>query len=150
MGGHTSEKKPVGRIRFARRSAKTISAGADLLLIRLPASRSDLSVRNLEGAPNQSRCGRVRLTRVEARRCSSAVPDFGEPSITFTFASALVLLRLILREAGSCRPVSASARMSSTRQAVIRGPSLTGCGKRPALTPAHHVLFETGVGALGS
>jgi hypothetical protein len=32
-----------------------------------------------------------------------------------------------------------SRRMSSTRHAVVRGPSLTGRGKRPLLTPAHHV-----------
>jgi hypothetical protein len=29
--------------------------------------------------------------------------------------------------------------MSSTRHAVVRGPSFTGRGKRPLLTPAHHV-----------
>jgi hypothetical protein len=34
--------------------------------------------------------------------------------------------------------------MSSTFQAVIRGPSLTPLGKRPALIPAHHVDRETG------
>jgi hypothetical protein len=30
-------------------------------------------------------------------------------------------------------------RMSLTRHAVVRGPSFTGRGKRPLLTPAHHV-----------
>lgn len=36
-------------------------------------------------------------------------------------------------------------RISSTRQAVIRGPSLIGLGKRPDFTPAHQVLFDTGM-----
>ena len=40
--------------------------------------------------------------------------------------------------------------MSSTRQAVVRGPSLTGWGKRPDFTPAHHVDFETGIGPRGA
>ena len=35
--------------------------------------------------------------------------------------------------------------MSSTRQAVVRGPSLTGWGKRPSLMPFHHVDFDTGI-----
>ncbi len=39
--------------------------------------------------------------------------------------------------------------MSSTRQAVVRGPSFTGSGKRPDLTPAHHVDLETGIGPSG-
>jgi hypothetical protein len=34
--------------------------------------------------------------------------------------------------------------MSSTRQAVTRGPSFTGIGNRPAFTPAHQVLRPTG------
>lgn len=37
--------------------------------------------------------------------------------------------------------------MSSTRQAVTRGPSLTGDGKRPERTPIHQVLFFTGIRA---
>jgi hypothetical protein len=37
--------------------------------------------------------------------------------------------------------------MSSTRQAVIRGPSFTGRGKRPDLTPSHQVDFPTGIKA---
>ena len=36
--------------------------------------------------------------------------------------------------------------MSCTRQTVVFGPSLTGFGKRPALTPAHHVDLPTGMG----
>ena len=32
-----------------------------------------------------------------------------------------------------------------TRQAVVRGPSFIGLGKRPDFTPAHQVLFETGM-----
>jgi hypothetical protein len=40
--------------------------------------------------------------------------------------------------------------MSSTRQAVVRGPSFTGFGNRPSLTPAHHVDFETGIGPFGA
>src|SRR5262245_10230070 len=39
-----------------------------------------------------------------------------------------------------------SARISSTRHAVIRGPSLTGRGNRPDFTPAHHVDLLTGMG----
>jgi hypothetical protein len=35
--------------------------------------------------------------------------------------------------------------MSSTRQAVILLPNLTGAGKRPDLTPAHQVDFPTGI-----
>jgi len=35
--------------------------------------------------------------------------------------------------------------MSSTRHAVMRGPSFTGVGKRPALTPAHQVDLLTGI-----
>jgi len=32
----------------------------------------------------------------------------------------------------------------------MRGPSLTGFGKRPDLTPAHQVLFDTGmIGGVG-
>jgi len=37
--------------------------------------------------------------------------------------------------------------MSSTRQAVVLGPSLTGLGKRPDFTPAHHVDLPTGMTA---
>ena len=40
--------------------------------------------------------------------------------------------------------------MSSTRHAVMRGPSLTGFGYRPLFTPAHHVDFETGIGPSGA
>jgi hypothetical protein len=40
--------------------------------------------------------------------------------------------------------------MSSTRQAVVRGPSLTGCGNRPLLTPAHQVERPTGIGPFGA
>src|SRR5208282_1437287 len=35
-------------------------------------------------------------------------------------------------------------RISSTFQAVVRGPSFTGLGKRPVLIPAHHVERPTG------
>jgi hypothetical protein len=34
--------------------------------------------------------------------------------------------------------------MSSTRHAVVLGPSFTGLGKRPSLTPCHHVDLATG------
>ena len=40
--------------------------------------------------------------------------------------------------------------MSSTRQTVVFGPSFTGLGKRPALTPAHHVDLLTGMGPRGA
>jgi hypothetical protein len=46
--------------------------------------------------------------------------------------------------------LSIKARMSSTRQAVIFGPNLIGCGNRFDLTPAHHVLLDTGIGPLGA
>ena len=38
-----------------------------------------------------------------------------------------------------------NSRMSSTLQTVIRGPSFNGRGYSPDLTPAHHVLFDTGM-----
>src|SRR6185503_10196800 len=44
---------------------------------------------------------------------------------------------------------STNVRMSSTRQAVVRGPSFTGSGNRPVLIPAHHVLLLTGIGPFG-
>ena len=37
--------------------------------------------------------------------------------------------------------------MSSTRQAVVRGPSLTGLGNRPVRTPSHQVDLPTGMRA---
>lgn len=40
--------------------------------------------------------------------------------------------------------------MSSARHAVTRGPSFTGRGKRPLLTPSHHVDFPTGIGPAGA
>lgn len=40
--------------------------------------------------------------------------------------------------------------MSSTRQTVILLPSLMGLGNRPERTPAHQVLFETGIGPFGA
>jgi hypothetical protein len=40
--------------------------------------------------------------------------------------------------------------MSSTRQAVIFGPNLIGCGNRLDLTPAHQVLLLTGIGPQGA
>src|SRR3982074_1230271 len=43
-----------------------------------------------------------------------------------------------------------SARMSSTRQAVMRGPSFTGLGYRPLFTPAHQVDLLTGIGPRGA
>src|SRR5687767_3842953 len=43
-----------------------------------------------------------------------------------------------------------SSRISSTRHAVVRGPSLTGFGNLPLLTPAHHVDFPTGIGPFGA
>lgn len=38
-----------------------------------------------------------------------------------------------------------SARMSEARQATLRGEIRTGCGYRPARTPAHHVERATGM-----
>ena len=45
---------------------------------------------------------------------------------------------------------SKSARMSSTRQTVVRGPSFRGLGKRPDFTPCHQVDLETGIGPTGA
>jgi hypothetical protein len=42
---------------------------------------------------------------------------------------------------------SISAIMSCARQQVVRGPSLTGFGKRPLLTPDHQVEGQTGTKA---
>jgi hypothetical protein len=47
-------------------------------------------------------------------------------------------------------PRAMSARISSTRQAVIRGPSLIGFGNRPVFTPSHQVDLETGIGPVGA
>lgn len=44
---------------------------------------------------------------------------------------------------------SIKARMSSTRQALVRGPSLTGFGKRPEATPDHQLDRETGMNPSG-
>lgn len=40
--------------------------------------------------------------------------------------------------------------MSSTFHAVVRGPSFTGLGNRPVLTPAHHVERPIGIGPCGA
>jgi hypothetical protein len=40
--------------------------------------------------------------------------------------------------------------MSSTFQTVVRGPSLTGLGKRPVFTPCHQVERPTGIGPSGA
>ncbi len=40
--------------------------------------------------------------------------------------------------------------MSSTRHAVMRGPSFTGFGNRPLFTPAHQVDLLTGIGPRGA
>jgi hypothetical protein len=37
------------------------------------------------------------------------------------------------------------ASISSSYQTVVLGPSLTGFGKRPSLTPFHHEVFEIGM-----
>ena len=47
-------------------------------------------------------------------------------------------------------PFSINRRISSTRHAVVRGPNLTGFGKRPSLMPAHQVDFDTGIGPRGA
>jgi hypothetical protein len=58
--------------------------------------------------------------------------------------------RHYLRESSLCSGLSISARISSTRQAVIFGPNLIGCGNRFDLTPAHQVLLPTGIGPWGA
>src|SRR5437660_1364010 len=55
------------------------------------------------------------------------------------FALDAVALLAMSPSAHQASPRSNSLRMSSTRHAVMRGPSLTGLGKRPDLTPAHQV-----------
>jgi len=40
---------------------------------------------------------------------------------------------------------SDSGLMSVTRQTVMRVPIFTGAGKRPVLTPFHHVARNTGI-----
>jgi hypothetical protein len=47
-------------------------------------------------------------------------------------------------------PVLMRARISSVRHVVMRGPSLTGLGYLPVLTPAHQVDLLTGIGPLGA
>jgi hypothetical protein len=48
-----------------------------------------------------------------------------------------------IRPGGSPERVSdISLRISSTRQAVIRGPSFIGLGKRLDLSPAHQGFFS--------
>src|ERR1700730_9150766 len=47
-------------------------------------------------------------------------------------------------------PRSIKARISSTRHAVVRGPSLTGLGNRPLLMPAHHDERPTEIGPVGA
>jgi len=42
-------------------------------------------------------------------------------------------------------PPPIMARISVSRQQVVRGPNFTGFGKRPDLTPAHQELFEIGM-----
>jgi hypothetical protein len=55
-----------------------------------------------------------------------------------------------LQESSLRSGLSIKARMSSTRQAVIFGPNLIGCGNRFDLTPAHQVLLPTGIGPQGA
>jgi hypothetical protein len=55
------------------------------------------------------------------------------------------LIRHRLRPRRSIR-----SRISSTRQAVVLPPSLTGFGKQPSLTPCHHVDLPTGIGPVGA
>ena len=51
-----------------------------------------------------------------------------------------------LNRGHDCAAEASNARMSSTRQHVIRPPNgLCGCGKRPVRTPSHHARRETGI-----
>jgi hypothetical protein len=45
---------------------------------------------------------------------------------------------------------SIKVSISTVRHAVVRGPSLTGAGKRPAFTPAHQLERLTGIGPPGA
>jgi hypothetical protein len=47
-------------------------------------------------------------------------------------------------------PDPIKARISLTRHTVTRAPSLRGFGKRPSLTPAHHVDLLIGIGPTGA
>ena len=47
-------------------------------------------------------------------------------------------------------PLLSNSQMSSARHTVTPGPSLSGLGKRPVLTPAHHVDLDTGMGPRGA
>lgn len=51
---------------------------------------------------------------------------------------------VVQRADESPTPRSARARMSAKRQQGVCGPSFTGRGNRPVLTPHHHVERETG------
>ena len=59
-----------------------------------------------------------------------------------------VFTRALDQSAQVSRPhfvASINARMSDTRHAVVRGPSLTGDGNRPSATPCHQVERPTGI-----
>lgn len=77
------------------------------------------------------------------QRAIQAFPAFCPPR-----ASAITCERV--ERMVQATPVSISRRISSTRQAVVRGPSLIGLGNRPSLTPAHHVDLLTGIGPAGA
>src|SRR5262245_22556098 len=56
-------------------------------------------------------------------------------------------LQLVVWIAGHAAPAlmrSMSARMSAALHAVVLGPSFTGFGYLPCLTPAHHAAREIG------
>ena len=55
-----------------------------------------------------------------------------------------------VRHGLTAQSLDQSARISSTRQAVVLTPSFTGFGKRPSLTPCHQVDLLTGIGPDGA
>ena len=99
----------------------------------------------LRASPCRARCriGRFRsvLARPQGKRLSCEqhvyLNRFG--------ARSFVLVVIAAPYADAIR-----ARISSTRQAVTRGPNFTGLGKRPVFTPFHQQDFFTGIiGGIG-
>ena len=72
------------------------------------------------------------------------------PKVFVTPRNSLAVDQLELSISSRHKPRSINERMSSTLQAVVRGPSLTGGGKRPVFIPAHHADLLTGIGPAGA
>lgn len=88
----------------------------------------------------------------ECNRCCDLTRPVGAATLTFNsrhyFGCEVVDRGLEVSKFGhgDTSPADASSiRMSSTRQQVVLGPSLTDAGNRCSLTPLHHELLETGM-----